>query len=164
MYVLSAPGDGYLAHTISHKSFFSFAAGTNSPNKTLQNAAYPPYMSAQYCVLNQAVDQTNLTENVAYACSRSDCTPLYPGSSCSSLTSNASYAFNAYFQFQNQDPAACDFQGLGEITTTNPSQGICRFIVGLVAPQQSSASRSRDLSKVLVLAIAAILSMSFIFT
>lgn len=110
------------------------AGGTNGPSQPIQNAQFPPYMSAQYCVLNELADRTNLSQNVAFACSRSDCTPLYPNSSCGSLTpeQSASYAFNTYYQFQNQDPTACDFQGLAQITDVNPSVGNCRFIIGLV--------------------------------
>jgi hypothetical protein len=69
---------------------------------------------------------------------------LYTGSSCAFLDAvdNASYAFNSYFQFQNQNPAACDFQGLGEVTTQDPSQGTCRFIIGLIAETPPSGARS----------------------
>jgi hypothetical protein len=90
-------------------------------------------MSTQYCVLNGMADQTNLSQNFNYACSRTDCTPLGPGSSCAGLSVEqaASYAFNAYFQFQNQDPMACVFQGLAQITTVDPSVGSCRFFIGL---------------------------------
>lgn len=149
---------------------FFFAAGTTNAATSLQSAAYPPYMSAQYCVLNTNADRTNLTQNVEYACSRADCTPLYPGSSCASLTleQNASYSFNAYFQFQNQDPSACFFQGLGQITTTNPSTSTCRFIVGLVsetpaASSSSIASTSRRYSRVLVFTFIAISSVALLW-
>lgn len=141
------------------------AAGTNGPAQTLKNAEYPPYMSAQYCVLNPVADRTNLSQNVDFACSRSDCTPLYAGSSCASLTlfQNASYSFNAYFQFQNQDPNACNFQGLAEITPNNPSTAACRFAIGLVKytptqnPNSGSAPGVRNFRAVLVVTIFTLL-------
>lgn len=112
----------------------NLAGGTSGPAQPIQNAEFPPYMPAQFCVLNELADQTNLTQNVNFACSRADCTALYPNSSCGSLTpaQSASYAFNTYYQFQNQDPTACNFQGLARVTKENPSVGNCRFIVGLV--------------------------------
>ncbi|CAK9233750.1 unnamed protein product [Sphagnum troendelagicum] len=143
------------------------SAGTNAPSTTLTGVQYPPYMSHQYCVLNPNVDLTNLTENVAYACSRSDCTPLYTGSSCAFLDAvdNASYAFNSYFQFQNQNPAACNFQGLGEVTTQDPSQGTCRFILGLIAETPPSGARSRYVLNLSTsLTIFVLLSILLIFT
>lgn len=143
------------------------AAGTGAPPQTIKNAEFPPYMSAQYCVLNENADRTNLSQNVAFACSRTDCTPLYPGSSCGGLSAvqNASYSFNSYFQFQNQDPNACNFQGLGRITTENPSVGNCRFIIGLTkyTPQTRPTSGTAAQSGILVLTIFSLLVSSFRF-
>ncbi|KAG0592004.1 hypothetical protein KC19_1G217600 [Ceratodon purpureus] len=131
---------------------------TNLAATTLKALDYPPYMKAQFCVLNDAaVDKTNLTQNVQYACERSDCTALNPGSTCSMLTENASYAFNSYYQSQNQDMNACDFQGFAKVVTTNPSQGLCRFPLSLVptAKSTSGASTLRLDSGVLALTLAA---------
>jgi hypothetical protein len=102
-------------------------------------------MKAQFCVVNEAVvDKSNVTQNVQYACEHADCTALNPGSTCSTLPENASYAFNSYYQAQGQDMNACDFQGLAQIVTTNPSQGQCRFDLSLVpTPKTSGASRLR---------------------
>jgi hypothetical protein len=100
-----------------------FFAGSNQnvPN-TLVNAVNPPYMAPMYCVLASGMNSTNLTESTNYACTYADCTDLLTGGSCSNLTAEAqaSYAFNSYFQAQNQNPAACDFQGLAQTTTQDP--------------------------------------------
>jgi len=146
-------------------NYWAHAGGLNAPVQSLQSAAYPPYMSNQYCVLNTLADRTNLSQNVAFACSRADCTPLYPGSSCAGLSpeQNASYSFNIYFQFQNQDPNACNFQGLAMITTENPSVGNCRFPIGLTkyTPSTRDSSGSapgvRICSAVVVLTIFSLL-------
>lgn len=67
-----------------------------------------------------------------------DCTPLGYGKSCSGLDGNASasFAFNAYFQNQNQNPLACDFEGLAKVTTQNISQANCNFTIQ-IAPSSS---------------------------
>lgn len=136
-----------------------FAAGSNLSATTIKSAEYPPYMPAQFCVINSTADMTNLTQNVAYACSRSDCTSLYTGGTCANLTvqQNASYAFNNYYQFQNQDPSACNFEGLAQITSTDPSGGGCRFMVSLIKETASGASRSsRHTSSALIMSLGAL--------
>ncbi|KAI5001848.1 hypothetical protein ZWY2020_026498 [Hordeum vulgare] len=90
------------------------------------------YLPRQWCVLNpNATNTTKIADNVAYACSRADCTPLGYACSCGALDAaeNASYAFNAYYQAQGQVPAACDFQGLAFITHKDVSQPPCNFSV-----------------------------------
>lgn len=92
-----------------------------------------PYYPNQWCVMNpNAVDLTVLPANIEYACSRADCTPLFTGGSCSGLTlqQNASYAFNTYYQFNNQLASSCDFQGLAQVVTTDPTIGTCKFLIG----------------------------------
>lgn len=131
----------------------------------IKSLEFPPYMSAQYCVLNEEADRTNLSQNVAFACSRADSTASYPGSSCASLTpeQNASSSFNQYFQFQNQDSHACDFQGLARITTEIPSVGNCRFIIGLVqVPPPSAATSGTNYNAVVIVTVFSIL-MSTLF-
>ncbi|KAI7731721.1 hypothetical protein M8C21_025254, partial [Ambrosia artemisiifolia] len=89
-----------------------------------QNALLVPaqnvrYLDKQWCEFNpDAKDLSKLGENINYACTFADCTPLGYGSSCNGLdaNANASYAFNAYFQAQNQNEMACSFQGLARVT------------------------------------------------
>lgn len=118
-----------------------FAGGVSAQTKLVaaQNVVYYP---SQWCVLNPSADQSLLATNVDYACARGDCTPLQNGGSCSGLTSaqNASYAFNNYYQFNDQNPLACNFQGVAQITTTDPSVGTCKFIIGIKASNSSSSS------------------------
>ena len=118
-----------------------FAGGVSAQTKLVaaQNVVYYP---SQWCVLNPSADQSLLATNVDYACARGDCTPLQNGGSCSGLTSaqNASYAFNNYYQFNDQNSLACNFQGVAQITTTDPSVGTCKFIIGIKASNSSSSS------------------------
>ncbi|XP_052174928.1 glucan endo-1,3-beta-glucosidase 8 [Diospyros lotus] len=90
------------------------------------------YLSTKWCAFNpSAKDLTKLADNINYACTFGDCTALGYGSSCNGLdpNGNASYAFNMYFQVQNQDELSCDFQGLATVTTQNISQANCNFTI-----------------------------------
>lgn len=111
------------------------------------------YLPQKWCVFNPNSngDISKLGDNINYACTFSDCTSLGYGSSCNNLDANgnASYAFNMYFQAQNQKDMSCFFQGLGMITTQNYSQDQCSFIVQL-APSASSPSASPLLAVLLV--------------
>ncbi|KAL5714719.1 glucan endo-1,3-beta-D-glucosidase [Ranunculus cassubicifolius] len=97
------------------------------------------YMPAQWCVFDTENTQnaSTVANNMDFACSRSDCTPL--GWSCQlDEIGNMSYAFNMYFQMQDQDVQACDFQGLAKITTVNASQKGCVFPIELMSGGQRS--------------------------
>lgn len=124
-----------------------FAGGVSAQTKLVaaQNVVYYP---SQWCVLNPSADQSLLATNVDYACAHGDCTPLENGGSCSGLTSaqNASYAFNNYYQFNDQNPLSCNFQGVAQITTTDPSVGTCKFIIGIKASNSSTTSSNSSSS------------------
>ncbi|MFS7989697.1 putative glucan endo-1,3-beta-D-glucosidase [Helianthus anomalus] len=114
-------------------------------NSLLVPAQNVRYLEKQWCEFNpDAKDLSKLGENINYACTFADCTPLGYGSSCNGLdaNANASYAFNAYFQAQNQNEAACMFQGLARITTDNISTPTCSFNIQIVGTYSSPASRA----------------------
>ncbi|XP_075507844.1 glucan endo-1,3-beta-glucosidase 8 [Primulina tabacum] len=102
-------------------------------NKGLAAVQDVRYMLRRWCVLNPHVKDTDqdLAQNIDYACSLSDCTALGYGSSCNHLSvqGNASYAFNMYYQFKNQNEWDCDFAGLGMTTDIDPSDDKCQFPV-----------------------------------
>ncbi|XP_042513500.1 glucan endo-1,3-beta-glucosidase 8-like [Macadamia integrifolia] len=105
-------------------------------NKLLVPANNVKYLPQRWCVFNpSATDLSKLADNINYACTFSDCTALGYGSSCNNLDSqgNASYAFNMYFQVQNQQDLSCNFQGLAMITTQNASQGTCDFMIQIAS-------------------------------
>lgn len=102
-----------------------------------QNVQYQP---SKWCQFNpNAKDLSKLSQNIDFACSRSDCTALGYGSSCNGLDANgnASYAFNAYYQITNQGDMSCNFQGLGMVTTQNISQGNCNFSIQILGTSSS---------------------------
>ncbi|KAI4348441.1 hypothetical protein L6164_009164 [Bauhinia variegata] len=109
-------------------------------NKLPVGAQNVKYLAPTWCTFNpDAKDLSRLADNINYACTYADCTALGYGSSCNSLDANgnASYAFNMYFQVQNQDSRACNFQGLAKITTQNISQGNCNFIIQIASSSSS---------------------------
>ncbi|KAH7840658.1 hypothetical protein Vadar_019864 [Vaccinium darrowii] len=112
-------------------------------NKSLVAAKNVTYQPKQWCMLNpnaSAKDLSKLEDNVKYACSMADCTPLGYGHSCAGLDANASasFAFNMYYQVQNQNPLSCNFEGLAKVTTQNISQPNCNFTIQ-IAPSFSSS-------------------------
>lgn len=102
-----------------------------SGNSSLVKAKGLTYELRQWCVLKPSVklDDSRIAPSVGYACEQADCTSLGYGTSCGNLdaSGNISYAFNSYFQKNDQDDEACKFSGLGAITKSDPSTGSCRF-------------------------------------
>lgn len=102
-------------------------------NTNLANADSVPYLPTRWCVANPAGNASNLFANAQFACSTADCTALADGGSCSTIgaPANISYAFNSYYQLNNQDASSCSFNGLGVVTFVDPSIGDCRFLIGV---------------------------------
>uniref|UniRef100_A0ACD5WVB5 Uncharacterized protein n=1 Tax=Avena sativa TaxID=4498 RepID=A0ACD5WVB5_AVESA len=129
------------------------------------------YLSKQWCVLRPDASPTDpaIVGALGYACQYADCTSLSPGSSCGSLDvrGNISYAFNQFFQSVNQQKGSCSFNNLAVITTTDPSQGTCRFRIEIdtgrrrdLTHQDSAAARAAAAwGAVVLLALLAIVSV-----
>ncbi|KAL3533382.1 hypothetical protein ACH5RR_006903 [Cinchona calisaya] len=101
-------------------------------DKYLVGAQNVQYLPKKWCMFNpNATNLSKLAENINYACTFADCTALGYGSSCNGLDANgnASYAFNMYFQVQNQGDLTCNFQGLAMVTDQNISQANCNFTI-----------------------------------
>ncbi|KAI5659705.1 hypothetical protein M9H77_28498 [Catharanthus roseus] len=110
-------------------------------DKYLAGAENVKYLPKRWCMFKaDAKDLSKLADNINYACTFSDCTALGYGSSCNGLDANgnASYAFNMYFQVQNQDDLSCNFQGLAMVTDQNISQANCNFTIQIAATSSSS--------------------------
>ncbi|CAI5990377.1 unnamed protein product [Closterium sp. NIES-64] len=77
-------------------------------NVTLKNATGIVLYPGRWCVAKEDADPQKLAEAVTYACGDtkpSDCTPAQVGGSCyfnGSTSKVATYAFNSYFQLNNQ--------------------------------------------------------------
>ncbi|GAB4833072.1 hypothetical protein Ancab_007131 [Ancistrocladus abbreviatus] len=103
------------------------------------------YLARQWCVLKPSakLDDAQVGDSVSYACGLADCTSLGYGTSCSNLDTrgNVSYAFNSYYQQNDQADEACKFSNLGMITKNDPSTQTCRFEV-MIQPWLSASTRS----------------------
>lgn len=102
------------------------------------------YLARKWCVMNPSanLNDPQVAPSVSYACASADCTSLGYGTSCSNLDAagNVSYAFNSYYQQQNQLDSACRFpDSLSVITTEDPSSGTCRFIIQIKTDTRSVA-------------------------
>lgn len=118
-------------------------------NTMLVPAKGVDYLPRTWCVYNgNAKDTSKLAENVNFACTFADCTALGYGSTCAGMDAigNASYAFNAYFQVQNQRDEACDFQALAVPTQTDPSTATCNFTIQIAADSSTSLGYRRTQS------------------
>ncbi|KAL5219473.1 hypothetical protein ABZP36_020157 [Zizania latifolia] len=112
-------------------------------NTALAAARGIRYLPRAWCVLNPIASpdaMSRIGDNVNYACTFADCTSLGYGSTCNGMDAagNVSYAFNAYFQVQNQVEESCGFQGLAVQTLQNPSTDACNFTIQI---EPSAAGR-----------------------
>jgi hypothetical protein len=121
------------------------------------------YLSRQWCVLRPDASPADpaIGGAVGYACQYADCTSLGAGSSCGGLDArgNVSYAFNQFFQAANQMKGSCNFNNLSMITTSDPSQGTCRFQIEIdtgrhdLAVASSASAAATSVAAVLLLAL-----------
>lgn len=132
---------------------------TGANGQTLVQASGVQYLTRQWCIYNPSGDQSKLGASITYACENSDCTSLGYGCSCNpylDAAGNASYAFNQYFQRENQGQATCDFNGLGQVVTKDPSKGTCEFMIqigGTFSDAISGAPKMCSLSASVVYAV-----------
>ncbi|KAJ8564577.1 hypothetical protein K7X08_001037 [Anisodus acutangulus] len=108
------------------------------------------YLERKWCVLkpNAKVDDPQIAPSMSYACGLADCTSLGYQTSCGGLDArgNISYAFNSYYQINNQLDDACKFQGLGTVTKSDPSTGTCRFGL-MIQPYYGGAERKHGYTR-----------------
>lgn len=91
----------------------------------------PTSSGGQWCIASAIASQTALQVAIDYACGygAADCSAIQQGSSCynpNTLRDHASYAFNSYYQ-KNPASTSCVFGGAAQLTTTDPSNGNCRY-------------------------------------
>ncbi|GLU01099.1 hypothetical protein SLE2022_184240 [Rubroshorea leprosula] len=104
------------------------------------------YLPQKWCVLSPSasVDDPRAAPSVSYACANADCTSLGYETSCGNLDArrNISYAFNEYYQINNQLDSACKFPNLSVVTTQDPSVGTCKFIIMIKTDTASAVGRT----------------------
>ncbi|KAL7122459.1 hypothetical protein ACP275_01G047100 [Erythranthe tilingii] len=123
------------------------------------------YLQRRWCVMSPtaSLEDPQVGLSVSYACARADCTKLGFGTSCSNLDArgNISYAFNSYYQINNQLETACRFPNLSVVTTSDPSVGTCRFGLMIETPGSVRGSGGVVLGKPVGLVVQMIV---FLFT
>ncbi|KVI01443.1 glucan endo-1,3-beta-glucosidase 6-like [Cynara cardunculus var. scolymus] len=102
------------------------------------------YLQKKWCVMKDSakLDDPSIAQSVSYACALGDCTSLGYGTSCGDLDAkgNISYAFNSYYQKNDQADEACKFPNVSTVTKEDPSTGTCRFVV-MIEPYFGGADR-----------------------
>lgn len=103
----------------------------DSNSSSLVGAKNIKYLDRKWCVLKPSanLDDSLVAQSVSYACANADCTSLGYRTSCGDLDApgNISYAFNSYYQKNDQDGRACGFSGLATVTEKDPSTTTCKF-------------------------------------
>ncbi|XP_017975934.1 PREDICTED: glucan endo-1,3-beta-glucosidase 2 [Theobroma cacao] len=107
-----------------------------------------------YCTVKEGADPKMLQAALDWACGpgKVDCSPLLQGKPCyepDNVIAHATYAFDTYYHRMGKTSDACDFNGVADITTTDPSHGSCIFpgslgrngtMVNITAPSMNSTS------------------------
>ncbi|XP_020593122.1 glucan endo-1,3-beta-glucosidase 6-like [Phalaenopsis equestris] len=120
-----------------HWGLFSFDGSAKYQmkigNNEIVSAKGVKYLEKRWCVMKPTASITdpNVASSVSFACGNADCTSLGYKTSCSDLDArgNISYAFNSYYQKNDQDDRACGFSNLGSVTERDPSTLNCKFPV-----------------------------------
>ncbi|CAD6255517.1 unnamed protein product [Miscanthus lutarioriparius] len=107
-----------------------------SPNPSPKPSPNPspnpsPSGGGKWCVAKSGANATDLQNNINYACGYVDCKPIQSGGACldpNNVQSHASYVMNAFYQANGQHDYDCDFKGTGEVTSSDPSYGSCKYV------------------------------------
>ncbi|KAG6525281.1 glucan endo-1,3-beta-glucosidase 6-like [Zingiber officinale] len=106
-------------------------ADSNSSSSSLVGAKNVKYLDRKWCVLKSTpnLSDSQIAQSMSYACAKADCTSLGYRTSCGDLDAqgNISYAFNSYYQKNDQGWKECEFSGLGTVTEKDPSTATCKF-------------------------------------
>ncbi|OWM84078.1 hypothetical protein CDL15_Pgr009325 [Punica granatum] len=136
--------------------------------KSLAPAKGVKYLKRQWCVMSPqaSLSDPNLAGSIDYACTYADCTSLGYGSSCGRLDvrSNASYAFNMYYQAMDQRQGSCSFNNMSVVTAIDPSQSSCRFEIMIDIGKHETAKSSSSKGTKLNLGMAFIVLLALMIS
>nr|GFC63038.1 glucan endo-1,3-beta-glucosidase-like [Tanacetum cinerariifolium] len=84
------------------------------------------------CVPKPDATVAQLQSNIDYVCSNgADCRPIQAGGACfepNNVRSHAAFIMNAFYQTNGRNNFNCDFAHTGVITSTDPSNGSCKYL------------------------------------
>ncbi|XVE83258.1 hypothetical protein DITRI_Ditri16bG0073300 [Diplodiscus trichospermus] len=145
--------------TFDGKPKFPMDFSGNNNDKPLVAAKGVQYLPKQWCVYDKIGTDDGIADQMSWACSHADCSCLMEGASCFSLDNahRISYAFNSYYQTNDQDVESCKFDGLAKIVTHDPSTQNCVFPIQIVSAGERRLSFGYG-------AIAALISLLSLFT
>lgn len=104
-----------------------------------------------YCVAKPGAEEDVLQIALDWACGigRTNCSAIQPGMLCyepDTVSSHASYAFNAFYQANGRSDDSCSFTGSAVVTTTDPSYGACLYHGSVLSGSFSGASAGGNLT------------------
>ncbi|KAG6404449.1 hypothetical protein SASPL_136697 [Salvia splendens] len=86
----------------------------------------------KWCVPKPEASDAALQANIDYVCSQGiDCSPIQAGGGCfdpNNVRAHASFIMNSYYQKEGRHDFNCDFSDSAVITTTDPSNGPCKYL------------------------------------
>ncbi|KDP44958.1 hypothetical protein JCGZ_01458 [Jatropha curcas] len=86
----------------------------------------------KWCVPKAEATEQQLQGNIDYVCSQGvDCKPIQAGGACfdpNNVRSHASFVMNSFYQTHGRNDFNCDFSKTGEVTTSDPSHGGCKYL------------------------------------
>jgi hypothetical protein len=92
----------------------------------------PATQGKKWCVPKPDATVAQLQSNIDYVCSNgADCRPIQAGGACfepNNVRSHAAFIMNAYYQTNGRNDFNCDFAHTGVITSTDPSNGSCKYL------------------------------------
>jgi glucan endo-1,3-beta-glucosidase 5/6 len=139
--------------------------GTNS--RGLVRVRDVKYLDKKWCVLKPTanLNDQKIADSVSYACAQADCTSLGYKTSCGMLDirGNVSYAFNSYYQKNDQDDVACGFDNLATTTGQDPTTGSCRFGIMIEVDSSFSWKLQQLRSNILLMLLLVVLQLCLSF-
>ncbi|KAK3152117.1 hypothetical protein QOZ80_2BG0154640 [Eleusine coracana subsp. coracana] len=138
-----------------------------SNSRGLVRARDVKYLEKKWCVLKPTanLNDQKIADSVSYACAQADCTSLGYKTSCGQLgiQGNVSYAFNSFYQKNDQDDVACGFSNLAITTGQDPSTGTCRFGIMIEVDSAFSWKLQQLRSDILLMLLLVVLQLCLSF-
>ncbi|KAK1415560.1 hypothetical protein QVD17_31343 [Tagetes erecta] len=103
---------------------------TGSSSKPAVPAA-APVQGKKWCVPKPDATGAALQSNIDYVCSNGiDCRPIQAGGACfepNNVRAHAAFVMNSFYQANGRNDYNCDFAHTGVISSTDPSNGSCKY-------------------------------------